>query len=579
LGFLLATCSLSKGSAVASLAASTTSPHRTETADPLLIWRAGHCEVIDLDLLQEAFLTYLQQQPLSLSAVNLRKEKLQEISRLLGSGVCSTENLGKGFQLLQQLAIDPLDDGSARQLLETVVRTTTVLSRKQNPSLSEIALRKQQEILSWNMQVDEKKQQAALSLTPSTKSRKNPPSAKTATPSDQQLNQIKQEISLIELGTEVSELQTRLEFQDYALRLLQRGDYPEAILAVRFYRGIFGDQLAPLRLGSEAKEQLAPAKIIPNLGVIEDLSLQAEGVIALGLSDCASLMENHTVGAATKRLREAFAQGSRSLDVLSFSWKEKQVIYFREEERRRIHSLIATKDYKEALSALDKLQEDPSSSENSELKASIVAAQAISAIHLATAQQADRQGHSTEAQKEWQQAADFWPNNPELLRVHAEMKQHEESIRAAIKEFDKLMATHQVTAIEQQELHFETAFLSLPNRQAMLKEVLAVAQQIREGIKNVATLQEEGNFIASWEKVKLLQHKFPWDQQLQQLTLIQASNVKNLSQEIALAEQQEDSQQALSLARYLKLQRDYPQSYLAKDGVQRLSAKLLNLHH
>ncbi len=573
-------CSTPKSSAVASLVPSATSfPPTTQISEPLLIWKARHCEIIDDGKLQEAFLFYLQQQPLSSSAVSLRKKRLQEISHILGRGVCSAENLAKGFQLLQQLAIDPLDDGSARQLLKIVVQATTVLSRKQNPSASEIALRNQQEILSWNMQVDEKKPQLDPSLTPSTKSRKKTLPPKIATPSEQKLNQIKQEISLIELGTEVSELQTRLEFQDYALRLLQRGDYPEAVLSVRFYRGIFGDQLAPLRLGPEAKEQLAPLGITPDLGDIEDLAVQSEAIVSSRLSDCASLLETHAVGAATKCLKEAFAQGSRSLNVLSFSWEAKQIIHLREKEREQARSLIASKDYEEALSALDKLQEDPSSSENSELKASIVAAQALSALHLATAQQAAHRGHNEEAEKEWQQADDLWPHNPGLASARAEMKQQEEMREQTVKEFDKLMAVHQVNDIEKQQARFETAFLSLPDRQAMLKKLLATAQQIREGINKVKQLQESDNLVASWESARTLQREFPWDEQLKQLTAAQAGRVENLARGITAVEREESSQPVLSLAQYLKLQRSYPQSHLAADGVKRLSSELLNMHH
>ena len=127
-----------------------------------LVWHAGKSEIVDPDALKEGFNAYLAAPSILSSAAQARMKLLHQCGSQLGPGVAMPADLGKAFISLQQLASDPLDHGRCRTLLRAVVNASSMLSGEKNPPVSEAALLRQKEILTWNLRIEQKQQQRRL---------------------------------------------------------------------------------------------------------------------------------------------------------------------------------------------------------------------------------------------------------------------------------------------------------------------------------------------------------------------------------------------------------------------------------
>lgn len=544
------------------------------SVESFVLWKEGRCEVADATRLREAFKAYLAQPSIPEAAARDRITKLQEAARILGPAIPSSSDLGKAYAILQKLAAEPLDQGVCSELVRTIRKASDVLVRKRNPSATsnEAALRSQQEILSWNIAVGRKYSDLVNNpLVPSKGKGKNSP----PTGDEQRLSEVMSQIRQMELGGEVTELQVRLELQDLALRFLTRGDYAESILAVRFYRGIFAERDGVLRLDPEAKLQIAAADSAPDLGVIETHATQTLANIKEQLSKTTSFLQSRALVTASTSLAAAFAQGARTLEVRSYTEASKGTILLQIRSESKLNEMMANKDYASALGMLSTLEGQSTDFSGQDCRSAIESGKSLSAIHLAAARKAGLEGKDEETLRELKQATDFWPKNPEIALLVCEFQGNARLQQATIQEFDFLYAAHKVQEIARAKDRFELALSSLPTRHSEFLGALEEGREINEGIQKAHQLKDFGSPVAAWELVEMLCHRFPEQENLRGLRAGMLSGVEPLADGLGKARDLEDSQPAAALARYLILQKLYPQSELASKGVGRLSVQLL----
>lgn len=543
----------------------------------LIVWRGRECEVVDDASLQAAFQNYLAAPATSPEAAVVRKNLLQQATSQLGAGIAPSEDLGKAYLDLQRLAADPLDGRRCRDLLRAVVKASSVLSRQQNPAATEAALRRRKEILSWNVQIEKKRSAELLGdAGPVRKGRSVPTQASPPpSPAAQQLEEVENELSMMELGGEVGELQVKLELQDLALRFLERGDYPEAILAVRFYRGLFGERNPRLRLGPEAALEIQPEGGEPMLGEIERLATQALEGVAKSLSDTATLLQARATVGASKHLVAAYAQGGRTVDVSAFPSESKVRILEQAEGEKKAMELIRKKDFAAAAVKLAEIESNSSDFDGKDLRATIESSKSLAAVHLAAAVRAGQEGKSDVVMDELKQSADLWPGNPKLNRVIAEYQGNARMQSQRAEEFDTLLAAGRDEEIEKESGRFAMAFADLPIRQAELAQVLERARTVKEGVGRARRLRDFGSLVASWELAEWLCVKYPGRKDLESFRAGMLPGVEDLVAGLKRARALEGKEPASSLSLYLQLQERFPQSSRAKEGVGRVSSSLL----
>lgn len=540
-----------------------------------LVWHAGKSEIVDPEALQEGFNAYLATPSILSSAAQARMKLLHQCESQLGPGVAMPVDLGKAFVSLQQLASDPLDHGRCRTLLRAVVNASSTLSGEKNPPVSQAALLRQKEILTWNLRIEQKQQQRRLEdlgpMTPRQIAPQPSPASKVA----QQLTTLEQEIARISLGGEVSDLQVRLELQELALRSLTQGDYEEAILAVRFYRGLFGDWDPPLRLGHDAMSEIAPEDGKPTLGTIEFLSSQALQGINENLSSCTILLEgNHTIN-ASDQLMAALARGSRTLEVLSFSESSKQKIQHLAQLQRGLEKSLADKEYDESLSLLTQVRAMSSDFDDTKYHAGIQAAKSLSSAHLVSARTAAQEGRAGDVMKELMLAEENWPKNPGIAVLVKEFAGSVGLKNSSVEEFDALYSAQKTDDIARQRLRFQELLADQPVRKAQLMAALDEYSKVRNGMERAIQLRDLGNKVSSWELADFLSLKYPHRKELAALRENMLPGVEDLAAGLSKAGSLENRQPASSLSLYLQLQKRFPQSSQATNGVNRVTSLLM----
>ena len=546
-----------------------------QSGEPLVLWKDGRCDIVDPDQLQGTFEAYLERKEVDPVDAESRLRSIREAIRLLGPGVASPQDLGKAYGLLQQLAADPIDEGRCRMLLNAVVRSSRVLGRNQNPGAVEKDLRRQQEILAWNARIEKKISEERSSDSGSKVKGKPTPTPTPRSETEERLAKVTEEISAIELGAEVSDIQVRLELQDLAFRLLQRGDYDEAIMAVRFYRALFSDSIAPIRLGPDERGQIAPRGTAPTMGDLENLAAQSNAKVAEALARCSLLLEGRYPVSAAKQLTVAFALGSRTIPLRAYPSASRQIIRQQLLSEKRMRELMARKDYTAALAALDEISRNCRDFDTVALRASIESSRSLAAVHLAAARQAVQEGHQQEGLRKLREASEIWPYNPELPVVAEEVMGDTVIQRSCVEEFDRLHAARKVMEIERQRGRLEPVIASLPGRQEQLLGDLREARLIAEAMERGRRLRDFGSLVGGWEVAEEVARRYPGQQELENLRKELLPGVEPLAKGIHEAQGLEGKAPASALARYLSLQRSYPQSMFAAEGVTRVSAQLL----
>jgi len=550
-------------------------PSPTPLRDIKLIWKEGYSEIVDLESLRAGFREYLASPSVPMAAAEERRSLLLQASRQLGGSIPSPQDLGKTCLTLQQLAADPLDGNRCRELLRSVMKVSLLLSMQKKPDDTEVALRRKREILSWNMQIERKQNEEMQSdAGPASKEPKYSPSPPSALV--RQLAETDQDLAQIGLDREVGKLQAGLELQDLALRFMTRGDYGEAILAVRFYRGLFDEAIPALRLGEDAKLQVAPPGSNPTLGAIETISTLTLRSVSDELANCSTFVEGGSTVQASERLLKAFAQGSRTLEVLSYPDRLKKKVLHQLELEESVEQLVAKKDYAGALAGLDEIGESATDFNGTAIRASIEAEKSLASVHLAEARKAGREGRTNTIIQELKQCETIWPKNPELPQLFKEFDDNVEMRRASVEEFDQLFARHEIQEIERQRYRFEPAIDTIPVKHGQLIKALDEAEQIREGMGRARQLRDCGSLVASWELVESLCRQYPEQTELIEFEKAFLPGIEPLAEGLMTAQALEKTAPVKALQLYLSLQRSYPKSALAAEGVGRLSSFLLD---
>jgi hypothetical protein len=547
-------------------------PQLSNPVEGLVFWHEGRCEVVDEKRLKDAFEIYLSQPSLPEKIAQARIEKLEETSKILGPGIPGPANLGKAYLLIQQLAGDPIDQGTCAELLGALRRISDVFTRKANTPSNEAALRRQQEILSWNIAVGKK--YSDIVSAPSLR-KKNKPGGAESNAEEQKLSEVMAEIRKMELGGEVTELQVRLELQDLALRFLIRGDYAESILAVRFYRGLFSDRDGVLRLDPEQNLQISSSGSSPNLGVIENLATLAIANIKDGLASTTSLLQSHALVASSTSLAAAFAQGARTLEVRSYPESAKKEILLQILGEDKLKDLMLSKDYEAAAVALTALEAGSKDFQGKNIRGIIESGKSLSAIHLAAARKAWLEGKDEEMFRELKQATDTWPKNPKISPLVTEFQENTRNQNATIQEFDLLYASHNVLEIARGKDRFEAALASLPARHSEFLGALQEGKALLDGREKAHQLKDFGSPVGAWELAETLRRRYPGQTDLKELSREMCSGLETLVNGLEKASLLEEGQPASALAHYLLLQKVYPQSEFASEGVARLSRRVI----
>jgi hypothetical protein len=272
---------------------------------------------------------------------------------ILSAGNISANNLDEAFRLLPKAATFDVDanisDSIANQVLgawQSQRQVSRIASA--NKSLEED--RKRHE---WNVKISAQK--SGLITAPKgvaaaeyAKEQEIQRAARMQ-PDSQRLAEVNALIKSNQAKSELSEIQSKIEFQSVIVQLFLQRRFRHTLIASRFYRGIFKDGEDKLRLGDRAKSLFARvADIPPTINSIDAIANEAIRDVRESVKSVTFLLSKDELDSASTRLGEAFAIGEHLQEIQQFPREDRQRVLTFTRNANQLLSALEVKDYTRA---------------------------------------------------------------------------------------------------------------------------------------------------------------------------------------------------------------------------------------
>lgn len=318
------------------------------------------------------------------------------------------------------------------------------------------------------------------------------------------------------------------------------------------------------------------SKLVSSLSQIDSLANEAIRDVNEGVEAYRFLLEQGEMQSATERLAETFALGEYMPSVRLLAREDKRRALEFSQKTNELLAALEVNDLTRAEKLVKEIKEVAEDFDTSKPLAKIETAKTISSMHLAKARNAAVSGDKATMEAELRSAAEIWPRNPALSEVGTTIFNQSDLQQQAMNDFDRLLSQKNYRQIYSDKLRFIAAAALYPEKQKQLNDVLQRMASVEGAVLKAKEIAGRGDPAGAWETVEAAQKEFPDDTELNQLratfTTQAADFVQTLSKAQALEKQ---DQPGPSLAWYLQARKKYPASTFAREGIDRLSVKVL----
>ena len=279
---------------------------------------------------------------------------------------------------------------------------------------------------------------------------------------------------------------------------------------------------------------------------------------------------------ATERLAETFALGEYMPSVRLLSRDDKRRALDFSQKGNKLLAALEVNDLTGAEKLVNELQAIAVDFDVSKPLAKIETAKTVSSMHLAKARNAAVSGDKVAMEAELKAAAEIWPRNPALSEVGGKIFSQSDVQQRAITDFDQLLGQKNYRQIFDDKMRFIAAMAMFPEKQDQLRKVLDDMALVEAAVIRAQEVEKRGDFAGAWESAESVYRQFPDDNKLNQVRANLTTRASDFVRALKQAEEQEKKDQlGSSLAWYLKAQKIYPASDFARQGIERINARLL----
>jgi len=555
-----------------------------DPSSELLTWDGRNWNINDNRLFQARFEKYLNAPESDSTEDKEYRDLLRQITEKLAPAGISTKNVDEAFSLLPRASAHEIDAHLCEGIADSVYSAWRAMSNSQRLTQANNALEEERKRTEWNTRV------VASASTLDTPPRKGNDAAMkewvrvqkirrdaNLLPYTTRLAEVLATIKANQVKKELSELQSKVEFQTLILQLFLQRRFEHVIIASRFYRAVFSDGDTTLKVGNDSKDLFKKATgSPPTVSTLDTLANEAirdarEGVLAYEY-----LLSRNELESATKRLAEAFTLGEYMPELRTLSRdKKRQALEFTQ-KAYKLTSALEVKDYTLALDLVNDLAKTAKDFDSSKPMAAIETARTVSAMHIAKARNAFGSGDGETLEKELKAATEIWPRNPALAEVSGKLFDSADVQQKALADLDQLLTQRNYRQIYKDHVRFIAATALYPAQQEKLKAVLEEMQQIDGAILRSREIAKYGDYAGAWENVERIFHQYPQDTELNQIRADLTTQAADFVRTLRTAQDLEKrGETGSSLAWYLKAQRLYPASQYGREGIDRLVKLIL----
>ena len=552
----------------------------------MLSWDGKHWNINNNRLFGARFEKYLNAEAeTGADAAKYREIVNTILAKLSPYQIASPKSLDEAFKLLPQASSFEIDAGLSDALASSVYSVWQ--SRRENNRLvqADNSMAEEQRKVEWNARM------SSASLGTDT-----PPGARSSKAEQEQwqkdentkrdltmqpyitrLAEIKALTTANVARRELSQLQTKIEFQSLIVQFFLQRRFQHVLMATQFYRAVFGDGDTTLKVGDDAKKLFSQSTgMPPTVSVLDSLAKEAMRDAREGVEAYKFLLGKNELESATKRLAEAFAVGEFMPELRTLPRDDKRQALAFTQKTNQLLAALEVKDYATAANVVKDLTDTAKDFDSSKPTTAIETARTIAAMHLAKARNAAVSNDRVTLEAELKAATEIWPRNPALSELSTAIFSQSDVQQKALTDFDQLLSQHNYRQIYDDKMRYIAAVAMSPDRQEALKKVLDDMATIEGSILRAQEIDKHGDAAGAWEAVETVFQQFPDDNKLNQVRASLTTEAADFVRTLRTAEGLETKKQyGSSLAWYLKAQHIYPASSYASDAVTRLVKEVL----
>ena len=552
----------------------------------MLSWDGKHWNVNNNRLFGARFEKYLNAEAeTGADAAKYREIVNAILAKLSPYQIASPKSLDEAFKMLPQASSFEIDAGLSDALASSVYSVWQ--SRRESNRLvqADDAMAAEQKRVEWNARMTS--QSLGTDTPPGARSSKaeqdqwqrdeNTKRDLSMQPYVTRMAEIKALTASNVARRELSQLQTKVEFQSLIVQFFLQRRFQHVLMATQFYRAVFGDGDTTLKVGDDAKKLFSQTTgMPPTVSVLDSLAREAMRDAKEGVEAYKFLLSKDELESATKRLAEAFAVGEFLPELRTLSRDDKRQALAFTQKTNQLLSALEVKDYTTAAKDVDDLTRTAKDFDSSKPTTAIETAKTIAAMHLAKARNAAVSNDRVTLEAELKNATEIWPRNPALSELSAAIFSQSDVQQKALTDFDQLLSQHNYRQVYDDKMRYIAAVAMSPERQEELKKVLDDMATIEGSILRAQEIDKHGDAAGAWEAVETVYQKFPDDNKLNQVRASLTTEAADFVRTLRTAEGLETKKQyGSSLAWYLKAQHLYPASSYASDAVTRLVKEVL----
>ncbi len=554
-----------------------------DPANDSVTWNGQMWQVDNNRIFRARFEKYLNAPATEITAQAAYDRVIAQIMDLLAAGNISARNLDEAFRLLPQAASHEEDANLCDALANQVLAAWQSQRQVARLAAANRSLEDDRKRHEWNTRIS--LQNSKLDNAPSdavaaaewAKQRELERTSRMQ-PHTQRLAEVNALLNANRAKSELSGLQSRIEFQTLLVQLFLQRRFRHVLIGSRFYRSIFDDGDNQIRLGEETKSLFARlSDVPPTVTSFDALANEAIRDVKESVEAVEFLLEKDELQSASQRLGEAFAIGEHLPEINQFPREDRQRILEFTRRANQLLSALEVKDYTRAEQLVTELQETAKDFDPSQPLTAVQTARNVSRMHLARARNAALSGDAETLERELRAATEIWPNNPDLADVSGQIFEQTDVQQQALLELDRLMEQGDHRAIFKQSAKFIAAAALHPDRQEKLGVILEQMTEIEGSLQRAREIQERGDAAGAWESIQTASVKYPEDTEINRLRADLASGgaatfVQSLSKGDDLEARGE---YGAALAWYLDAHRQYPPSKFAQEKIDAIAVRIL----
>ena len=552
----------------------------------MLSWDGKHWNVNNNRLFGARFEKYLNAEAeTGADAAKYREIVNAILAKLSPYQIASPKSLDEAFKMLPQASSFEIDAGLSDALASSVYSVWQ--SRRESNRLvqADDSMAAEQKRVEWNARMTS--QSLGTDTPPGARSSKaeqdqwqrdeNTKRDLSMQPYVTRMAEIKALTASNVARRELSQLQTKVEFQSLIVQFFLQRRFQHVLMATQFYRAVFGDGDTTLKVGDDAKKLFSQTTgMPPTVSVLDSLAREAMRDAKEGVEAYKFLLSKDELESATKRLAEAFAVGEFLPELRTLPRDDKRQALAFTQKTNQLLSALEVKDYTTAAKDVDDLTRTAKDFDSSKPTTAIETAKTIAAMHLAKARNAAVSNDRVTLEAELKAATEIWPRNPALSELSTAIFSQSDVQQKALTDFDQLLSQHNYRQIYDDKMRYIAAVSMAPERQEALRKVLDDMATIEGSILRAQEIDKHGDAAGAWEAVETVYQKFPEDNKLNQVRASLTTEAADFVRTLRTAEGLETKKQyGSSLAWYLKAQHLYPASSYASEAVSRLVKEVL----